>query len=85
VSCLVTDVRLRGISGLDLLDRVAKMSLRIPTIVISARADGRVRDEAFIGGAVEFLRKPIVAAELISSIQAALRDPTGRRDDPPSE
>ena len=71
-SCLITDVRLGGMSGLQLQDRLATSGLRIPTIIISAFADGQTRVRAFGSGAVCVLNKPVGREDLMKCIQNAL-------------
>jgi FixJ family two-component response regulator len=71
-SCLITDVQLRGMSGIELQHRVAALGRRIPTIVITAFPDERIRAQALSAGAVCFLCKPINMGELVNCIDLAL-------------
>lgn len=73
IACLVTDIRLRGKSGLDLQQQLLNDGYRIPTIVITAFDDPRFRAQAEKAGAVCFLRKPIHREDLVACIEAALR------------
>ena len=71
-SCLITDVQLRGMSGIELQHRLVALGHRIPTIVITAFPDERIRAQALSAGAVCFLCKPINMDELVDCIDSAL-------------
>jgi FixJ family two-component response regulator len=71
-SCLVLDVRLPGISGLDVQRKLAEAAVKIPIIFITAHADIPMTVKAMKSGAVEFLTKPFRDQELLDAIQAAL-------------
>jgi FixJ family two-component response regulator len=75
VSCLITDVNLPGISGLQLQGRLAALGHDIPTIVITAFPDERVRMQALGAGAVCFLVKPIFTTNLLGCIRSILEPP----------
>src|SRR6201988_2533135 len=78
-SCLVLDVRLRGLSGLDLQKRMAEANIEIPIIFITGYGDIPMTVQAIKAGAVEFLTKPFRNQELLDAIQQALeRDRTTR-------
>lgn len=78
--CLVLDVRLPGLSGLDLQKRMAEIAMEIPTIFISGHADVSTSVRAMKAGAAEFLIKPFRDQDLIDAIQRAIqRDRAGRR------
>ena len=70
--CLVLDVRLRGDSGLDLLDELRKRKATLPVIVMTGYADVPTSVRAFKGGAVDFLRKPVPPKTLIERIREAI-------------
>lgn len=70
--CLVLDVRLPGISGLDLQQELAQAGIRIPIIFISGHADVPISVKAMKSGAFEFLIKPFRDQELLDAIQQAL-------------
>ena len=72
-SCLITDVRLGGMSGLELQISLATSGYRIPTIVITAFPDDRTRTQALSAGAVSVLSKPIIKEELLTCIRSALK------------
>jgi FixJ family two-component response regulator len=71
-SCLITDIQLRGMSGIELQHRLAALGHRIPTIVVTAFPDERIRAQALGAGAVCFLCKPIDMDELVKCIESAL-------------
>jgi FixJ family two-component response regulator len=71
-ACLITDIRMPGISGLELQAKLNAERCRIPTIFITAHGDEEMRFKALREGAVEFLQKPFDDEVLIESIRAAL-------------
>jgi FixJ family two-component response regulator len=71
-SCLVLDVRLPGISGLDLQHELRKAGVRIPIIFITGHPDIPMTVKAMKSGAVEFLTKPFREQDLLDVIQRAL-------------
>lgn len=72
VSCLITDMKLGGMSGLQLLKQLAASGWVIPTIVITAFDDQQIRQQSIAAGALGVLRKPIHDAELLTLIGKAL-------------
>jgi FixJ family two-component response regulator len=72
VECLITDIRMSGISGLELQARLAEEDCRMPIIFITAYGGTRVRTQAMRGGALVFLRKPFDDKVLIESVRTAL-------------
>jgi FixJ family two-component response regulator len=71
-ACLITHIRMPGMSGLDLQARLNAEQIRIPTIFITAHGDARMRMQALRAGAVEFLAKPIDDEILLERVRAAL-------------
>jgi len=71
--CLVLDVRLPGLSGLDLQKRLAEINLEIPIIFISGHGDVPTTVQAMKGGALEFLTKPLANQDLLDAIQEAVK------------
>jgi FixJ family two-component response regulator len=71
--CLITDIRMPGMSGLDLQTNLNADHCPIPTIFITAHGDERMRLQAMRGGAVKFLAKPFDDAILLESVRAALK------------
>jgi FixJ family two-component response regulator len=84
--CLVLDVRLRGLSGLDLQKRMAKAEIDIPIIFITGHGDIPMSVQAMKGGAVEFLTKPFRDQDLLDAIEQGLeRDRKAREQRTKSE
>jgi FixJ family two-component response regulator len=80
-SCLVLDVRLPGLSGLDFQHELTRANIRIPIIFITGHGDIPMTVRAMKAGAVEFLTKPFRDQDLLDAIQQALdRDRTVRRE-----
>jgi FixJ family two-component response regulator len=74
-ACLVTDVRMPGMSGIELQSRIRLERPDLPVIFISAHQDDEARKRALDEGATRFLYKPFDGAELLRTIEAALKDP----------
>jgi len=72
VACLITDLQMPGISGLDLQDRLRSDGYETPVIFISAYPEDRFRTRALNAGAVGFLSKPFMEDSLIGCINSAL-------------
>jgi FixJ family two-component response regulator len=72
MACLVVDVQMPGIGGIELQSRLLALGCRIPIIFITAFPDAATRTRAMQAGAVCFLAKPFGHAELLACIQAAL-------------
>jgi len=70
--CLIADVRMTGMSGLELLEQMANRGLHLPVIVITGFADVPMAVRAMRAGAVTFLEKPCGEQEIWDAIQAAL-------------
>src|SRR2546421_12267399 len=71
-ACLIADIRMPGMSGLELQARLNADHCRIPTIFITAHGDTKSRMQALRAGAVEFLAKPFDDDVLLGSVRAAL-------------
>jgi FixJ family two-component response regulator len=81
-SCLVLDINLPGISGLDFQHQLAEAGIRIPIIFITCHGDIPMTVRAMKAGAVEFLTKPFRDKDLLDAIQLALeRDRTRRQEE----
>jgi FixJ family two-component response regulator len=70
--CLITDIRMPGMSGLELQANLNADHCRIPTIFITAHGDAKMRMQAMRAGAVEFFAKPFDDEALLESVRAAL-------------
>src|SRR5882762_1396661 len=71
-ACLIADIRMPGMSGLELQAQLNAEHCRIPTIFITAHGDAKMRLQALRAGAVEFLSKPFDDEVLLESVRAAL-------------
>lgn len=71
-ACLIADIRMPGMSGLDLQSKLNQDRIRIPIIFITALGDEKMRMQALRAGAVEFLTKPFDDDALLDSVRAAL-------------
>ena len=72
IGCLVLDVRMSGMSGIDLLRHMAATGSRIPVIMLTAHADDDTRRRSLEAGAVAFLEKPVRTAALLDTVRAAM-------------
>jgi len=79
-SCLIVDVSLPGISGLDFQQQLKSTGLQIPIVFITAHGDIPMTVKAMKSGAVEFLTKPFEDKDLLGAIQQALANDTSRRE-----
>ena len=73
LGCIVADVRMPGLSGLQLLERLAGEGARMPVVVITGHGDVNACRRAFRGGAVDFLTKPVDLDELLRAVDAWVR------------
>jgi FixJ family two-component response regulator len=71
-ACLIADIRMPGMSGLELQAELNAERCRIPTIFITAHGDEKMRMQALRAGAVEFLAKPFDDEALLDSVRGAL-------------
>ncbi|WFU75061.1 MULTISPECIES: response regulator [unclassified Bradyrhizobium] len=71
-SCLITDIKLPGMSGLQLLNQLASSGSRVPTIVITAFSGEHVRAQALRAGVICVLDKPVAKDDLLACIRSAL-------------
>jgi len=78
--CIVTDVRMPEMSGLDLVRRLRERGVELPVIVMTGHADVPLAVEAMKAGAVEFLEKPFEDEVLMRAIQTALRGGSAAQD-----
>jgi FixJ family two-component response regulator len=73
IQCLIADMRMPGMTGLELHGRLAAAGTPIPTVLITAYPDERERARALKTGVICFLAKPFSAEDLLACIQTALR------------
>jgi FixJ family two-component response regulator len=73
-ACLIADIRMPGISGIELQAKLRADRCRIPIIFITAHGDAKMRIQAMRDGAVEFLTKPFDNAVLLETVHAAVDD-----------
>jgi len=71
-ACLIADIRMPGMSGLELQAKLNAEHCRIPTIFITAHGDSKMRMQALRAGAVEFMAKPFDDEVLLENVRAAL-------------
>jgi FixJ family two-component response regulator len=71
--CVVTDIHMPGMSGLDLMKRLAAGSSTTPVVLITARSDTNLEAKAAAAGAAFLLRKPFKINDLIECIEAAVK------------
>lgn len=72
--CLIADIRMPGMSGLELQSQLNLDHCSIPTIFITAHGDEKMRMQAMRGGAVKFLAKPFDSETLLEAVRAALEN-----------
>ena len=70
--CMVLDLRMAGMSGLELLRHLTATGSRIPVIVLTAHGDEDTRRQTLQAGAVAFLKKPFQSAALVDAVRTAL-------------
>jgi len=78
LGCVITDVRMPELSGIDLLKRLKERKIDVPVIVITGHGDVPLAVEAMKFGAVDFLEKPFDDELLLAAVQSALREREGQ-------
>jgi FixJ family two-component response regulator len=80
-SCLVLDIRLPGLSGLDFQTELAKSNIRIPIVFMTGHGDIPMTVRAMKAGAIDFLTKPFRHQEMLDAVAAAIERDRKRRED----
>jgi FixJ family two-component response regulator len=79
-ACLIADVNMPGMSGLELFQRLSASGKPVPTILITAYSDSGVRERALSAGVVGYLSKPFEEGDLLACVRSALTSTrSGRR------
>jgi two-component system, LuxR family, response regulator FixJ len=78
--CIITDVRMPGLSGIDLLRRLKELKMATPVIVITGHGDVPLAVEAMKIGAVDFFEKPFDDEALLASVRSVLRQREGKKE-----
>ena len=73
IACLISDIRMPGMTGLELQAKLVAEGSRIPIIFITAHGNTRMRMQALRAGAIEFLGKPFDDESLLGSVRSALK------------
>ena len=76
--CLVLDLRMPGMNGLELLSHLSGTGSRIPAVILTAHSDDEARQRSLESGAVAFLSKPFIGKALLDAVRTAI-DQDGRR------
>ena len=77
-SCIITDIQMPGLSGIELKQELTLRGVAAPVIMITARTEDSIRDQAMRSGALCFLSKPFDAAQLTACVERALRERIAR-------
>lgn len=80
-SCLVLDIRLQGISGLDFQERLAQHDIRVPVVLITGHGDIPMSVRGMKAGAVDFLTKPFRDQDMLDAVGTAIEKDRARRDE----
>jgi FixJ family two-component response regulator len=78
-ACLIVDLQMEEMTGLQLVQHLADMGLRIPTIFVTARDEPGMQRSCEATGAIAFFLKPVMSEPLLGAIEAALSGSTERR------
>jgi FixJ family two-component response regulator len=76
--CLILDLQMPGMNGLELLQHMTRQGIRIPTIIITAHGDAGIRERCESAGAIAFLTKPLQDTSLFAAIEEASRGASDR-------
>nr|WP_321483647.1 response regulator [uncultured Cohaesibacter sp.] len=81
VGCILADVRMPGMTGLELLDELKRRACALPVIIITAHADVPMAVRAIQSGAKDFFEKPVNGMALVERINEALKEARARAED----
>jgi FixJ family two-component response regulator len=81
--CLVLDIQLGGMSGLDLLRQLRDLGNPVPVIFVTAHDEAEVSNEAVQAGCVAYLRKPVVSRALLEAVAKAMHPSSSMASSPP--
>jgi two-component system, LuxR family, response regulator FixJ len=70
--CLITDIKMPGMDGLELLDRLNALGSTTPVLIVTSVVDDHVRDRALKAGAHAFLQKPVTEEAMLTKLRSAL-------------
>jgi two-component system response regulator FixJ len=70
--CLITDVQMPGMTGVELMEHLARIGVAIPTILVSAHSQAALQERALRNGAVAWLDKPVRHEHLLASLDRAI-------------
>ncbi len=70
--CIITDIKMPGLSGIEMTERLRAMGYATPVIMITARADASLERQAYASGAVCLLKKPFETGVLLDCLERAL-------------
>ena len=76
-SCVLLDLEMPGLSGLDVLSHLAKQPAAVPVIIVTGRDTPQTRQRAAVGGAATYFTKPVDTSALLEAIEAVIKN-TGR-------
>jgi FixJ family two-component response regulator len=77
-ACIILDIRMPGLTGFELQEKLASKGIRIPVIVVSAHDDAEIRGRARELGAISFFRKPVDDQALLDGIHWAIEERTNK-------
>jgi FixJ family two-component response regulator len=77
-SCVILDLHMPGLTGLDVQRELARGSSKVPAIIVTAYDEAGKRAECLAEGAADYLRKPLEATILMSAIERAVGSPNGK-------
>ena len=77
--CLVLDIKMSGMTGLDLQSRLASQNVEMPIVIITGHGDAASARQALKSGAVDFLEKPLDEEQLVAAVASALERDARRR------